>query len=387
MQPLNQSPTRPFWQRIFPLISAHFVNDFFGNVLPIILPLLKAKFDLSLALVGLVSAAYTTTSSLTQVLFGFLGDRFRAVNFILWGPTVSGCLMSLAGLMPNFALLLLIVILAGLGSAMFHPQATATAGAMFRRRRGLLISLFIASGRVGASLSPVLSAALFGSLGLTAGSWMLFGFIWVFFILSRSIPTPSIQAFNPEKDRLWNIVRPLLPLWMLVVCRHIVYQSFITYLIFLLQERGMSFQAASTGLFVFLLGGAVGSLIGGPLSDRLGRKPMVVVTFLLAFPCLWGFLHTGGIGSLIWLAIGGVLLVANNPVIVAHAQEIVPAHAGIASAITMGFGWGTGAVFVGGVGILADQMGILFALKLVSFAAPLAALLALRLVANAPVKS
>ncbi len=357
-----------------PLMGAHFCSDFFGNVLPVILPLISAKFNLSLSLVGLVSSVGTTTASLTQLFFGFISDRFGKANFVLWGPVLSGSMISLAGLMPNYPLLLLVVGIGGLGSAMFHPQATATVGSLFHQRRGLALSLFITSGRTGASLAPIVAGFIFGTLGLTNGAFALLGVVGVIFVgLKFTVPAPPKQE---KKDKLYlkEASRKLFLVLCLVVCRHIVYASFITYLIFMLQERGWSYELASFGLFLFLFGNAFGSLIGGPLSDRIGRKPMIIGSYALAFGFLWLFLNMPGY-EFLWLVVGGIILVSNNPVLVAHAQEVMPEHAGTASAVAMGLGWFGGTVTVPLIGILADQTSIMTALNVSIYGALMAALI------------
>lgn len=374
MKTVQQTSKLPVWKRIAPLMGAHFCSDFFGNVLPVILPLISVKFGLTKALVGLVSSVGTTTASLTQLFFGFISDRFSKANFVLWGPVLGGAMISLAGLMPNYPLLLLVVAIGGLGSAMFHPQGSATVGSLFHQRRGLALSLFITSGRTGASLAPIVAGFVFGTLGLTNGSFAFLGVVIVILLgLWFTVPAPPKQE---KKDRLHlkEASQKLFLILCLVVCRHIVYASFLVYLIFLLQDRGWSYESASFGLFVFLFGNAFGSLIGGPLSDRMGRKPLIIGSYALAFVCLWFFLNTQGF-EFFWLALGGIILVSNNPVLVAHAQEMMPAHAGTASAVAMGLGWFGGTITVPLIGILADQTNTLTALNVSVYGALLAAII------------
>lgn len=381
MQRVNEQPLKPVWKRLFPLMWAHFVNDFYANVLPALLPLLKAKFDLSLALIGLASTLFTGAASITQLAFGWLGDRLQRVNFVVWGPAFTGVFVATSALMPNYALLLLTLMLAGLGSAMFHPQATAIAGSLIKQRRGLVISLFIAGGTVGFSLSPVVAALLFETAQRFAGRWEIGGWLLLviavacFVALRLSVLAPPV-LHRASSPKMWSVLKPLLTMWLIVVLRHAAFLSLLTYLIILLQQRGWTYQQGSVILTVFLLGGAVGSLAGGALSDRFGRKRTVVLSLALAYPCLWAFLHGTDWIALVGLTLSGVALAINNPVIVAHAQELMPDHASTASAITMGLGWGTGSLIVSLVGLVADRWGIVFALDIVSAATLLAALLA-----------
>ena len=381
---LDRVTVEPLWKRLSPLMLAHGVNDFYSNVLPALLPLVKAKFDLSLALVGLASTTFTVSASLTQLLFGWLGDRFSRVNFAVWGPALTGAFMALAALAPSYGLLLPVLILAALGTAMFHPQATAIAGSLATHRRGLAISLFIAGGSLGFSLGPTLAASLFEGMQQAWGSWELGAWVLLgavvlcWLMLQRTVPPPpQIRAGALPARALLAAWRPLFTLWLIVVLRHAVYLSFLTYLIILMQQRGFSYQEGSVILFFFLLGGALSTLVGGPLSDRHGRKPVVVVSLALVYPCLWLFLHDPGWAGYVGLIALGMALSINNPVIVAQAQELVPHHASTASAITMGLGWGVGSLLVSVAGLLADRWGIVSALDLIGTGTALAELLAL----------
>lgn len=386
----DQVTAKPLWKRLYPLMLAHGVNDFYGNLLPALLPLLKVKFELSLALVGFASTVFTVSSSVTQLLFGWLGDRFSRINFAVWGPTLTGTFMALAALAPNYGLLLLLLILAALGTAMFHPQATAIAGSLSTHRRGLAISLFIAGGSLGFSLSPTVAASLFEGMRQVwgrwePGAWVLLITVALCVPLLRRIvpPPPQLRAAGLSARALLVAWRPLFALWLVVMLRHAVYLSFLTYLIILMQQRGFSYQEGSAILLLFLLGGALSTLVGGPLSDRHGRKPVVVVSLALVYPCLWLFLHDPGWAAYAGLIALGMALSINNPVIVAQAQELVPHHASTASAITMGLGWGVGSLLVSVAGLLADRWGIVPALDLIGSGTLLAALLALSIKARA----
>jgi len=207
---------------------AHFTNDFYANFLPVYLPLLREKFGLSLALVGLLSSTFTTAASFLQLGFGVWADRDRGLrrNFALWGPLITGAFMSVVGVLPSYGLIVGALLLAALGTAMFHPQATALSGRLLagRGRRGLAVSLFIGAG-TGA---------------------------------------PS----SPEDKGL----KGLAVLWGLVVLRHVVLLSFLTFLVILLQGRGYGYLAGSFALVGFLLVSAPAGLLGGLLSDRPGAR-------------------------------------------------------------------------------------------------------------------
>ena len=379
-------------KRIWPVLLGHFTNDFYANILPALLPILLVKLDLSLAMVGFLASSFLTAGSFAQVIFGVLSDRFLRFNFMLVGIALTGIFLSLAGLLPNYWMLMVAVAIAGLGTAMFHPRATAETGALAPNQRGLTIALFIACGTFGFSLGPLASAMMYENLGLEGGSWLLLALILAaLLVLKRAMPsgvqspaktqhTPWSEGSHPIGQNIpWKAMKVLWVPWLIVVSRHIVYMSFMIYSIILLEDRGHSYLVSSLGLSLFLAAGVFGILAGGPLSDRFGRCPVVVISLLIAIPALFVFLHTDGVLSFLFLMLGGFMLIGNNPVVVAYAQEKLPNHTSTASAVTMGLGWGVGALIIGPIGGLADQWGIVAAMDLVVATLVVALLLSFQL--------
>jgi len=363
--------------KLLSLMLAHFTNDTYANFLPVFLPLLRAKFELTLTLVGLLSSVYTVTASLSQILFGYMADRLSRINFIALGPLLTGTLMSAVGLMTDYASVALVLFVSALGTAMFHPQAASLAGSLSKARKGLAVSLFVAAGTFGFAFGPLMMATFINSFGFERSYWGVLPLLVlapVLFMSNRQA-NHSAKAESLEiKDELLQNFKSLFVLWALVVLRHTVFLSFLTFLLILMTERGANYLAGSLALFAFLFSGTIGGLAGGYLSDIWGRKKIVIVSLLLAFPAGLGFLSTSGPIALILLMLTGALLQASNPVIVAQAQEIVPGSAGTASAITMGLGWGVAGLLISVVGYLADQLGVVSALKLLNYAAILIAI-------------
>ncbi len=377
------------------LMLAHFTNDFYANFLPVYLPLLREKFGLSLALVGLLSSIFTTAASFLQLAFGVWADRDHGLrrNFALWGPLVTGAFMSVVGVLPSYGLIVGALLLAALGTAMFHPQATALSGRLLaaQGRRGLAVSLFIGAGMLGFSLGPAVMAGALHRWGLEASAWALLPLIALGLglrALLRGLPalalgpgpestpkagysasSPSRGGPRAEEGAGDKGLKGLAVLWGLVVLRHAVLLSFMTFLVILLQGRGYGYLAGSFALVGFLLVSAPAGLLGGLLSDRWGRWGVTVWSLRLGFAALLGFLFAQGVISLALLLLGGALLSASNPVIVAHAQELLPRRSSTASALVMGVGWGVGALLIGPVGALGDVWGLERALGLTTFVA------------------
>ncbi len=356
------------------LMVAHFTNDLYANFLPVYLPLLRETLGLNLTLVAVLSTVFTVTASFSQLGFGLLADRMPRWNFVLWGPLLTGGFMSVIGVLPGYGWVLGALVLAALGTAMFHPQATALSGRIFAGRKGLYVSLFISAGMLGFSLGPALMALWLDRFSLEASPWALLPLVALGALLARllravavpaasSLPSPAASAAAgaeapPQAQGQGQGRAALALLWGLVVLRHTVLLSFLTFLVILLQGRGFDYLAGSLSLVGFLFVSVPSGLLGGFLSDRFGRWPVTVVTLWTGFLAMLGFLLTSGWPSLTLLLLGGGLLSASNPVIVAHAQELLPRNAGTASALVMGVAWGVSGLMVTAVGALGDAWGI-----------------------------
>lgn len=365
-------------QGLLPLMLGHFTNDIYSNFLPGYIPPLIAKFALSLTLAGAASSVYTAASSFTQLLFGYAGDRLRPARFVLIAPLVTAVFMSGVGAMPSYPLVLCLLFLAALGTATFHPWATSLAGGLSQQRKGASISIFLAAGSLGFALGPLLATGFISLVGFERTYFLALPALLVAAVIMGRIRLPKRPAeaefIQPE---LLRSLIPILPLWLIVVLRSTVQMAFSTFMLVLLEERDLSYLAGSLVLGSFLIMGTVGTLLGGYLSDRFGRKPITALSLALAYPLYWGFLSTRGPLSFLLLAAGGALVAASNPVIVTQAQELAPGHAGMASALTMGFGWGIAGLLISLVGWLGDLFGLSASLRWVILALPLAAAISL----------
>lgn len=359
---------------LFQLMLGHFTNDIYSNFLPAYIPQLIAKFSLSLALAGAASSVYSSVSSLTQLLFGFLGGRLDR-RFVLIAPLITALFMSAVGPMPSYPLVFVVLVLAALGTAGFHPLSASLAGGLSERHKGVAISLFVAAGSLGFALGPLLATGFISLAGLERTYLLAGPALLIMPLLWRArLEAQPAKPADPLRPRL---LLALLPLWLVVVLRSTVQLAFTTFLLVLLEERALSHLAGSSVLLLFLVMETAGTLLGGHLSDRFGRRPIIVLSLFLAYPLYLGFLATRGPGSILFLALAGVLVAASGPVIVTQAQELAPSHVSIASAVTMGFGWGIGGLMVSLVGWLADLWGLATSLKWTILALPLAGAIAL----------
>ena len=355
---------------IVSLSASHFVNDAYSNFLGPMLPLLVIKLGLTITQAGWLGAILAVSTSFTQPFYGYLSDRFVKRFFVIFSPLITAVFMSFIGLAPNFFVLSILLALAGIGIASFHPQAAALISCASGDRRGLGMSIFVSSGTFGFALGPLFVTYSVALLGLEQSYFMMIPGVIAFLVLYSQIP----NAKNPKipsstqislKESILPIWRPLIVLYFLVVIRSAVQVSFVSFLPLYFTQKGHTLIEGGQMAALFMFFGALGGLLGGPLSDRWGGKKVIIVSMIVATPTLAVFLLTKGLIAAVCLSLGGAFLLCTLPVNVVMAQQLLPHHASMVSALMMGFAWGLGGMAVPVVGTLGDQMGLGRALFLV----------------------
>jgi FSR family fosmidomycin resistance protein-like MFS transporter len=273
--------------------------------------------------------------------------------------------MSAVGAAHNYAALVALLMVGGLGAASFHPQAAVLAGRL-SERRAVALSFFVSGGTLGFSLGPlfaVTTVALFG-LGRT---WIAAapGLVVAALLITwfrRVPPAAHSHAARPSFAELKPFARPLALLYFAVVFRSAVSIGFMTFLSVFLHQRGFSVAAGGVMLTIYLAAGAIGGFAGGVLADRWGGRRVVIASFAFALPLYVGFLLLPIIPGLVCLVLGSVSAQSALPVNVVMGQELSPRHASTISSLLMGAAWGLGALIVGPVGAFADAHGLRAAL-------------------------
>jgi FSR family fosmidomycin resistance protein-like MFS transporter len=355
------------------LALGHFVIDLYGAFLPPLLPIFIEKFQISFTSASLLATVLSLSSSLTQPVFGFLFDRLGGRKMIIWGPVVAGLSLSCLGLAPHYSVLVLLLVLGGLGLACFHPEGAARTTSLSGQKKTLWMSIFMLGGNLGYSLGPLLILPIVINLGLEwsfLASVPALGTAWVlrrYALLRKEAPTIHSPSNNKMESSLNRRVVGFGVLLSLVVLRVTTVLGLVTFLPMVQKLRGFSLIAAGGSMTVFMACGAFGGLIGGYLADRVGRKRMILASFLLAIPVLSAFLYWKGPTSLFILALLGFLLYISEPSCIVLAQEMIPQQARTASGLIMGMAWGLGGGGVLAVGALADVFGIEWALRFLLF--------------------
>lgn len=349
--------------------AAHFFNDFYVAFLAPLLPLVVSKFRLSLVLAGFLATVLTTSAAMSQPLFGAIADRLRRRVFVVLGPAFTVLAMGLMGLAPTYASLIALLLIAGTGTASFHPQGASTAGEASGRRKGAGLSLFVAGGELGYSLGPLMIALAVAAWGLGATWLVALPGLLACLLLWRVIPSRRDPPARPEghtlRADLAGALGPLAVLWFIVVLRSIIISAYQTFLPLLLNQQGGSIVAGGVAVFLFGGLGALGGVSGGLLSDRVGRRAMLAVSLVLGTPLLLAFMQTRGPWAYVYLAGGGIAFYLSAAVTIVMAQELLPHRASVASSIVMGLAWGTAGISLTGIGALADVVGLSRALMLV----------------------
>jgi FSR family fosmidomycin resistance protein-like MFS transporter len=357
---------------------AHMLNDMIQSLILAIYPLLKDSFHLSFAQVGLITLAYQVTASLLQPMVGMVTDR-RPMPYSL--PTGMGftlCGLLLLAVAPSFAVLLLAAALVGTGSAIFHPESSRVARLASGGRHGLAQSLFQVGGNTGSSLGPLLAAWVIVPHGRGSVAWFSLAALLAIVVLlqvgrwygahhvARS-RAASRHTAVPALPR-GRIIDALAVLGLLIFSKYFYLASLSSYYTFYLIHRfGVSVQGAQMHLFAFLFAVAAGSLIGGPVGDRVGRKRVIWVSILGVAPFSLLLPHVDLMWTGVLTVIIGLILASAFSAILVYAQELIPGRVGMISGLFFGFAFGMGGIGAAVLGGLADARGIEYVYRLCAY--------------------
>lgn len=344
------------------LSLAHGANDLYMGFLPALLPLIVSRLGLSLTRAGALVSLVSLVSHLTQPVLGHWADRVGRRWLAVAGPLVTTFSLALLGLMGSYETLLLLLICGSLGNAAFHPQGAALTGRLAGPRAGTAMAVFAAGGNIGYGLGPVLIIAIVNAFGLPyTGLTIPIGVAAALLVLS-SVPREDLRseagqaaqsAGNPR-----GLLAPLAVLWSVVMLRAAVATLVTTFVPLLIARREQPLMLGGWALLGFSLAGAAGGLVGGPISDRLGRRAVTVVTLGLAAPALFLFLRTGGVVAAGLLLVSGAALFAGLPVNLVMGQELLPRRASMVSGLLMGLAWAAGGLSTTVIGALADHLAL-----------------------------
>jgi FSR family fosmidomycin resistance protein-like MFS transporter len=363
------------------LVLGHAVSDACINFVPPMWPVFQERYGLSTAGVGLLTAFVSLTTNFGQPLFGYLADRFKVQHMVAIGPALAGLFVGLMGLAPNVAVLGVFYVVAGAGTALFHPQGATFAGAVSGQRRGAGMAVFSAGGALGYASGALISVALFEWLGLHGMLGALVLGAGTGLLLSMVNPGRRLIDRAAAPLRLRRDVLPYLSkvglLFTVVTLRSAVVIVFISFLSLLVKEWGHSVAVGGFAIFLMVFVGGIGNFLGGVLSDYLGRRNLTVITLILSAPLFYAFMRLGVPAGYPALALGNFLCQASVSVNIVQGQELLPAGPGVASSLTMGAAWGVAGLVAPVVGWAAEIWGLASVMMLVAWVPILPGLLAL----------
>lgn len=343
---------------------AHLLNDLYSNYLPQLLPFLIVLYaDFTATRAAIVVSVFSITSSFTQPLFGYLMDRQGKRWLAYIGTLWMSVLLSLTGLVHSYWLLVILAAAAGLGTAVFHPQASAMVNVLSMDRKAVILSVFVAFGNFGFALGPLLLIPLFEAFGLKATVFTVIPGIIVTILLFVFSPADKVSEKIPPTlgvvfENLKASAKELTAIIGVIAIRSLTYTGLLAMLPLYFQYKNMSNIQASHLITIMLAAGAIGGVAGGFISDYFGRKPLIIGTLILATPLFFAFLLTSGAVSTIFLALAGAALLSSFSVTVVAAQEAIPDNKALAAGISMGFANGLGGLAVIFIGRIGDIFGL-----------------------------
>src|SRR5436853_826847 len=364
----------------------HLLNDMLSSLLPAIYPLLKDSYHLDFAQVGLITLTYQCTASLLQPLVGFHTDR-RSIPYALpagMGFTLIG--MIILALARSFITILFAAALVGTGASVFHPESSRVARMASGGQHGLAQSLFQLGGNAGLAVGPLLAAIIVLPKGQPAIAWFSLAVLLAMMLLAwvsrwakkhmlhlhASLKTHREQQAVSGK----RVVLSIAVLLALLFSKFFYLASITSYYTFYLMSTfHVSVRSAQIHLFVFLGAVALGTIVGGPVGDRIGRKRVIWCSILGILPFTLALPYANLLWTEILSVVIGLILASAFSVIVVYAQELVPGRVGMISGLFFGFAFGMGGLGAAVLGQLADVVGIEAVYRLCAFL-PLAGLLA-----------
>jgi len=361
------------------LSFCHLLNDSIQALLPSIYPMLKDHFSLNFTQIGLITFAFQMAGSIFQPVVGWYTDRRPQPFSLCLGMGLT--LVGLVGLAfaPSYGFIVASAIVIGLGSAIFHPEASRISRLASGGRHGFAQSLFQVGGNAGSSIGPLLAAyivvphgqvhLLWFTLAAFAGIVILrkVGF-WYREQMARHLARAAAHAAPHARLPRRTVIVSLAILATLIFSKFFYLVSMTNYLTFYLIDRfGLSIHASQIHLFVFLFAVAAGTIVGGPVGDRIGRKAVIWVSILGIAPFTLALPHVGLVATSILTVIIGAVLASAMPAILVYATELVPGRIGAISGLFFGLSFGMAGIGAAVLGWLADRTSIGFVYQVCAF--------------------
>jgi FSR family fosmidomycin resistance protein-like MFS transporter len=345
---------------LFALTLVHFTGDFYSAFIGPLFPLFVDKLGLTLTQVGVVAGTARLLAFVVQPSVGYLADRYPNRVFILAGLLLPVVCIPMSGIAPGFRSLLLLVALGSIGSSMFHPSVTGMVPLYSGHNTGLAMSVFNTGGTLAFGVGPLFVTWYAARFGLEALPFtMAFGLASAVYLYA-SVPVPQSEGFQSRgfigsiRESLGSAWKSVAAIWAVMFLRAVVGQSFMTFMPVMAVAQGFSVVSAGVLFSLFTVAGTVSGLLSGHVADRIGFKPVFLVTHLLMAPVLLLFLRLTGPLVYAGAALAGGFVLASLPIGVVMAQKLAPRGRSMVASLMMGFAYGLGGAVTPLVGRLAD---------------------------------
>jgi FSR family fosmidomycin resistance protein-like MFS transporter len=368
----------PVYGVIAAISLCHCLNDLIQSLVPSLYPILKTSYGLDFGQVGLIQLVFMLTASVLQPVVGIYTDR-RPLPFSL----PAGMLLTLGGLVflayaTSYATILCAAALIGMGSAIFHPESSRVARMASGGRHGTAQSLFQVGGNFGSAIGPLLAAIIVVPRGQTSVVWFSVAALAGMAILTRvgswyrarlAAPRAARTSGGSGHDLSRGRVTWAIAILVVLIFSKYVYMSSLSsyYTFYLIHHFGLSVSDAQLCLFVFLGSVALGTIAGGPIGDRVGRKFVIWGSILGVLPFTLVLPYADLTWTIVLTVPIGLILASAMPQIVVFAQELMPGRIGLVSGLFLGFAFGFGGIGAAILGELADHTSIEFVYRLVAF--------------------
>jgi MFS transporter, FSR family, fosmidomycin resistance protein len=366
---------------VFAIIGAisfsHLLNDMIQSLILAIYPMLKANFALSFGQIGLITLTYQFTASLLQPMVGYYTDKYPQTYALPVGMgfTLSGLI--LMAFSPTFGWLLVASALVGCGSSVFHPESSRVARMASGGRHGLAQSLFQVGGNAGSSLGPLLAALIIMRHGQRSIAWFAIAALVAIVVLIgvskwAKVARTKVQARvrNAGHATLSNrrVLMAMSVLLVLIFSKYFYLASLNSYYTFYLIDRfHLPVETTQFYLFAFLFAVAIGTIVGGPIGDRFGRKYVIWVSILGVLPFTLLLPHLGLTGTVIDSIAIGLILSSAFSAMVVYAQELAPGNVGAIAGLFFGLSFGLGGLGAAALGLVADHTSLTFVYQICAY--------------------
>lgn len=362
------------------LSSGHLATDFASGAVPALLPFLADRYDLSYTRTAVLMLAALVSSSVVQPFFGLWSDRRGAMWLLPGGVALAGAGIALAAVAPSYPVVVALIFCGGVGIAAFHPEGMKFASYVSGRRRASGMALFNIGGNSGYALGPILTTPLVVWLGLRGGLLLAVPTLAAAAALLYALP--YLRGFVPERPRRQARAgedrRGALGLLLAVIAlRSVAWFGLLTFVPLWLIELGHSKTDGNRMLSLMLVSGAVGTLVVGPVSDRIGHRRAMQLTQAALAPLALTFVLAGGVLGAVALALVGACVVGSFTVTIVLSQEYLPRHLGMAAGLSVGTAMGIGGIAAVALGAVADSVDLRTALLVCAAAPALGAVLCL----------